>query len=65
MLKLFVLSYAIKTLLLGIAWFFIPDLPQRATALVRRVVGWEAPAAAQDAPTVAAPEAATTVASPR
>jgi hypothetical protein len=28
--------YAVKTLLLGIAWFVVPDLPERAATHVRQ-----------------------------
>lgn len=37
-LKLFALSYLIKTILVAIAWLFIPDLPARAAAFARD--GW-------------------------
>jgi hypothetical protein len=33
-LKLIALGYAVKTLLVGIAWVLIPDLPDRAVSLV-------------------------------
>jgi len=51
-LKLVAISYLIKTLLVGIAWFFIPDLPQRASTFVRRACGFvdPAPASAEPAP---------------
>ena len=38
-LKILAISYLIKTLLVGIAWFFVPDLPQRTATFVRRVCG--------------------------
>jgi hypothetical protein len=34
-LKLIALGYAVKTVLFGIAWMFIPDLPQRTASAVR------------------------------
>lgn len=51
-LKLVAISYLIKTLLVGIAWLFIPDLPQRASTFVRRACGLAdpAPASAEPAP---------------
>ena len=36
-LKIIAVTYVIKTLLVGIAWIAIPDLPQRATAKAREV----------------------------
>ena len=34
-LRILAISYAVKTLLLGVAWIFIPDLPQRVVSQVR------------------------------
>jgi uncharacterized membrane protein YdcZ (DUF606 family) len=34
-LKVIAISYAVKTVLFGIAWIFIPDLPQRAATAAR------------------------------
>jgi hypothetical protein len=34
-LKILALGYLIKALLVGAAWILVPDLPQRAVALVR------------------------------
>lgn len=34
-LKLIALGYAVKTLLLGLAWLMVPDLPARATSKAR------------------------------
>ena len=34
-LKLIALGYVIKTILLGIAWLIVPDLPQRAATKAR------------------------------
>lgn len=36
-LKIVALSYLLKTLLVGIAWVAIPDLPARASAKAREV----------------------------
>lgn len=33
-LKIVALTYLVKTLLLGMAWIVIPDLPERASAKV-------------------------------
>lgn len=38
-LKLFALSYLVKTILVGIAWLFIPDLPQRTATFARETWG--------------------------
>jgi hypothetical protein len=35
MLKIIAISYAVKTLLVGVAWIFIPDLPERAATAAR------------------------------
>lgn len=39
-LKIVALTYLVKTLLVGIAWVAIPDLPARASAKAREV--WSA-----------------------
>ena len=56
-LKLIALGYVVKTLVFGVAWLAIPDLPERALAHARlawsRVSGAKAQAAV--APAVAAP----------
>ncbi len=39
-LKIVALTYLVKTLLVGIAWLAIPDLPVRASAKAREV--WSA-----------------------
>jgi hypothetical protein len=36
LLKLLVLGYAVKTLLLGLAWLMVPDLPARAASKARQ-----------------------------
>jgi hypothetical protein len=54
-MKILAISYLIKTLLVGVAWLFIPDLPQRATALFQRM--WNGTEAA--APLTPTPAAAT------
>ena len=36
-LKLIALSYVVKTLIVGIAWLAIPDLPERAATRARAV----------------------------
>jgi hypothetical protein len=57
-LKIMALSYLVKTILLGIAWLFVPDLPQRATALARSAWSYVAPApAAAEALPAAVPQA--------
>lgn len=35
--KLVAIGYGVKTLLLGVAWLVVPDLPQRAAAAVAHV----------------------------
>jgi hypothetical protein len=35
LLRILAITYVVKTLLLGVAWIFVPDLPQRAVSLVR------------------------------
>ena len=34
-LKIFAWSYLIKTIMVGVAWLFIPDLPARTAAYAR------------------------------
>ena len=34
-LRLIAIGYAVKTLLIGIAWLAVPDLPERAATHVR------------------------------
>jgi len=35
-LKLIAVGYAVKTLLLGLAWLIVPDLPARAASKARQ-----------------------------
>jgi hypothetical protein len=42
LLKIYAISYAIKTILFGIAWLFIPDLPQRTSAAIQQAWEWAA-----------------------
>jgi hypothetical protein len=35
-LRLLAVIYAVKTLLIGIAWLVVPDLPERAASQVRQ-----------------------------
>ena len=35
LLKIIAVIYLVKTLLVGIAWLFVPDLPQRAMTKAR------------------------------
>jgi hypothetical protein len=48
LVKIAVISYAVKTLLVGLAWLAVPDLPQKAMAKARmtwtRVTGQQSPA---------------------
>lgn len=37
--RILVLGYLVKSLVLGIAWLMVPDLPQRAAASVRHAWG--------------------------
>ncbi len=39
-LKVLVVTYAVKTLLVGIAWLAVPDLPQRAADKARQTWTW-------------------------
>ena len=34
-LRFVAVTYAVKTLLLGVAWMLVPDLPERASTFVR------------------------------
>jgi hypothetical protein len=63
-LKLVALSYLVKTILVGVAWLFIPDLPDRTVELLRRT--WTR-LQAPPAPAATAPPApaSASVASPR
>jgi hypothetical protein len=45
LLKIAALSYLVKTILLGIAWLMIPDLPHRAAGIVRQAWAHVSPAA--------------------
>ena len=59
LLKMLALSYLIKTLLVGIAWLFIPDLPSRAMSLVRSTwARFDVGASNVPAPAVAVPKSA-------
>ncbi len=52
-LKLIAVGYAVKTLLLGLAWLVVPDLPARAASKARQtwaaVAGRSTPPAAENA----------------
>jgi len=51
--KVIALGYVVKTVLLGIAWLLVPDLPARSLDLARRTWTWAAgppPAAAPHVP---------------
>jgi hypothetical protein len=41
-LKILAVSYAVKTVVFGVAWLFVPDLPQRAATLARDTWTWVA-----------------------
>jgi hypothetical protein len=43
-LKIVGIGYLIKTLIIGTAWFFVPDLPARTLALARSAWAQIAPA---------------------
>jgi hypothetical protein len=45
-LRILALSYAVKTLLIGIAWVLVPDLPERAIEALRATLTAGAPASA-------------------
>jgi hypothetical protein len=53
LLKIYAISYAVKTILFGIAWLFIPDLPQRTSAAVRQAWEWVASSPQELAPPTA------------
>jgi len=36
-LKVLAVSYLVKTLLFGLAWLMVPDLPQRTAVMLREV----------------------------
>ncbi len=38
--KILACSYLVKTLVLGIAWLAVPDLPHKAAAKVREAWAW-------------------------
>lgn len=42
-LRILALSYFVKTLLVGIAWVLVPDLPERAMAALRATFAATAP----------------------
>ena len=61
-LKLVAIGYAVKTVVFGVAWLVVPDLPQRAMATARQAWVW---AAGPPAPTPqSAPAAARAVSVP-
>lgn len=39
-LRLLMVGYGLKTLLIGMAWLMIPDLPQRAAEGARAAWAW-------------------------
>ena len=41
-LKLIAWGYVVKTLVFGVAWLIVPDLPQRAAAKARETWEWVA-----------------------
>jgi hypothetical protein len=51
-LKLIAVGYAVKTLLLGLAWLIVPDLPTRAANKARQT--WSAVAGRSSPPADAA-----------
>jgi len=51
-LKLIAVGYAVKTLLLGLAWLMVPDLPARAANKARQT--WAAVAGRTSSPADAA-----------
>jgi hypothetical protein len=60
-LKIVALGYVVKTLLVGVAWLFVPDLPSRTMTMARRAWAWfESPAPAPASPAAQAPAAAVT-----
>jgi hypothetical protein len=54
-LKLVAIGYAVKTVVFGVAWLVVPDLPQRAIATARQAWVWAAgpPALPPSAPAAA------------
>jgi hypothetical protein len=42
-LRLLALSYALKTLAFLVAWYFVPDLPQKLSVLGAVAWGWLLP----------------------
>ena len=40
MLKVLAVSYAVKTAVVGVAWLFVPDLPERALEAARSTMTW-------------------------
>ena len=53
-LKLIAISYAVKTVVFGVAWLAIPDLPERAATHARSAWAW-ASGSPSPAPLTAAP----------
>jgi hypothetical protein len=45
-LRILALCYLVKTLLVGIAWLAVPDLPRRLQSFVRSTVGSPEPGGA-------------------
>jgi hypothetical protein len=41
-LKLIAVGYVVKTIVLGVAWLMVPDLPQRAMDKARETWEWVA-----------------------
>ncbi len=39
-LKVLVVTYLIKTLIVGVAWLFVPDLPARTIGMFRSAWSW-------------------------
>ena len=39
-LKMFAVVYLVKTLVLGVAWLLVPDLPQRTMSHARQAWAW-------------------------
>lgn len=40
LVRLMLLGYVVKTALLGAAWYYVPDLPQRAQSHVAALWNW-------------------------
>jgi hypothetical protein len=49
LLKLVAISYLVKTILVGVAWLLIPDLPQRAATAARHTWAWVSQSDVSDA----------------